>query len=73
VIGASAQALNCQGFLNCANNQISGESLTPFVDIKVINAAQFRISVPLAWSRTTVIETFSATPTFSAASSFAGL
>jgi hypothetical protein len=49
------------------------ESLTPFVDVKVVNAAQFRFSVPLMWTRTTTIDSFSATPMFSAVTAFAGL
>jgi len=73
VLGLSGQSLSCDGFANCASGQITAESLTPFVDIKVLNAAQFRISLPMKWSQNVVANTFIATPTFSTAGAFAGL
>jgi hypothetical protein len=73
VLGVSGQALHCDGFANCASGQINGESLTPFVDFKVLNAAQFRVAFPVTWSQTTVVNTATYSPTFSTVGAFAGL
>jgi hypothetical protein len=79
-LGVSVQALFCQGFLNCmpaqsssTTAQISGESVTPFLDYKDSNAVQFRLSLPITRSHTVVSTVYNVTPTVSAVTAFVGL
>lgn len=73
-VGASGQGMRCDGGQQCDKGRTRLMSLTPFIDIKVKAALQFRIAVPI--TRFSAVSTKDGTdvaPTFTLATAISGL
>jgi hypothetical protein len=73
VIGASGQYSKCSGREHCDKMRTESMSLTPFVDIRIKSALQFRLSTPITKFTAVSDKGTDVAPTLTIASAFAAL
>jgi len=71
--GVSGQYLRCDGREQCANLRTDSRSVTPFIDVRVKPALQFRLAFPITWFDSVDKNGAEVAPTFTVAGSIAGL